>query len=271
MASNGVRELVSFGECLVYMGLACSATPTQLALLAQIKPQIENAIRQELQSGLVWSQYTEFLPYSNASDLRDRVRYYVSPWHYPDGGMTLQLRELPVRQIISVYSDDTGLSHGGQTPQDFPEGDLLTEGYDYYLDWAQSGFCENGMLVRNRWPWPSEARSVKVTYIAGYAPQEFLGQVDDYRKNAQDARLGVLLTIAYNFQIANAANSKGSDVNAVAMSLGGRPTMDHLGDMTMAYSYPDGMENVTLIDNPIFPPRAAALLSRFKKASSLVS
>lgn len=266
-----VAELVSVAECLTYMGLANSATPNDIAMLATIKPGIERHIRVELGCGLIWAQYQEFLPITNPSDNRDRIRWYTSPYHFADGGMTLQLRELPVRQIVSVYADYSGASHGSQTEADFPETTLLDPGYDYYLDQERKGFSQTGALARNRWPWPSEAMSVMVNYIAGYTQQEFRGQVDDYRTSAEDARTGVLLTIAYNFEIAKAASSSDNDVDSVALSMGGRPQSERLGDWSQSYSYPNQSNSESLISDPTIPPRAAVLLARFKRVNSLVS
>jgi hypothetical protein len=267
-----VPELVSVAECLSYMGKADCATPHEIALLADdVKPRVERAIRAKCGSGLVWATYDEFLPVANPSDMRDRIRWQYSSWHVADGGMTLQLNELPVRQILNVWADYTGVSRGGQGPNAFSDPNtLLVLGQDYYLDQVKPGFSETGGLLRVNYPWPSEPRSVKVQYIAGYQRKELLGQVEDYRLDASDLRLGALVTVAANFAIANAMTAS-DDVDAVAMAMGARIKSERLADWSTSYEYPEGNSDSSIISSVFIPPRAAEYLSRFVKTAFLVS
>jgi hypothetical protein len=184
--------------------------------------------------------------------------------------MILQLNELPVRQIISVYADYSGSSRAGQGPDPFPADTLLANGLDYYLDCRKPGFSDTGALVRQGFPWPSEARSVLITYQAGYTIKELLGDVEDYRTDASDLRLGVLITVAANFVIADAATNA-DDVDALALAMGGRISSERLADWSTSYNYAPGTSNTSLINKIFIPPRAAEMMSRFKKAAYLVS
>ena len=85
---------------------------------------------------------------------------------YGQSSTTLQLTRVPVLLAgLTVYEDFDGYS--GQSPSAFPSGTLLTQGVDYFLDCQDAGVSNTGILHRIGTAWPSEPRSVKVTYKGG--------------------------------------------------------------------------------------------------------
>jgi hypothetical protein len=265
---QSIKEIVTFAECLSFCGIATTATDHQMGILNQVKGPCERAIRAELQCGVVETQYTEFLPkMANPADMRDQIRSYLSPYHIGDGGTVLQLSEIPVRSVQSVVIDRSG--RAGQNPQGFPSTDTLVIGQDCYLDEQFPGYCDTGHLVRVGWAWFADVGSIKVTYVAGWTPRELRGDVEDYRRDASDIRLGTLLTIQSNFALINAMSTN-NGLDPFALSLGGRINSERLGDYSIGYGYPQPVDAKGVIDNPMIPPRAAALLGRFKRINSWV-
>jgi hypothetical protein len=268
MSAQSIKELVTFAECVSFCGMATTATDHQMGILQAVKGSCERAIRAELLSGIIQSQYTEYLPkMANPADMRDQIRSYLSPYHIADSGTILQLSELPVRSIVSVCTDRSGRS--GQNPLGFPVTDDLVLGTDYYLDVEFDGFSSTGQLVRINWAWNAEVGSIKVVYVAGYTDRELRGDVEDYRLDASDIRLGTLLTIQANWAVVNAISGN-SGLDPIAMSQGGRINSERLGDYSIGYGYPQATDAKGVIDNPFIPPRASGYLSRFKRINGWV-
>lgn len=263
-----VREIVSLAECLVYMGKATSINDKDLALLAtQVKPCVETAIRQELRCGVVRARYTDYLPQGNPSDLTIDARYRSSN----PGGSALQLLETPVRQIISINVQTS--AHAGRATDAWPASSLWVNGRDYFLDEEFPGFSRSGLLHGARQSWPVYPRSTKVIYIAGYSQREITGDVENYRLDASDLRMGVLMTIAANF--ANASSGGGKMSAASVAAAGGRITSERLGDYAVSYGYNVDLKNGSMgtnsvIDSVFIPARAGELLSRFKNMSGAI-
>jgi hypothetical protein len=105
------------------------------------------------------------------------------------GRRALQLTELPVRSITSLY-EDSG-AYGGQAPGAFAAESLLVEGTDFYRDLDRSGLCKSGLLWKVAGGWSSEPRSIKVTYVAGYTADELAGKPGEVA-SAADIKLAVL-------------------------------------------------------------------------------
>lgn len=78
--------------------------------------------------------------------------------------------DLPIRSVAKVWENPA--AYGGQATDDFTDDMLLTQGVDFYVDWAQEGLGKSGALKRMYMNWPSRPRTVKVQYTTGYTQQE---------------------------------------------------------------------------------------------------
>lgn len=94
----------------------------------------------------------------------------------------LQLEHLPVRKVISVNVDPS--AKFGQQSGDFGTGTAWTQGVEFSVEWDQTanaagtiGVCRSGQLV-SVGAWPMNPGTVQVSYIAGYSPAEFAGDVE---------------------------------------------------------------------------------------------
>src|SRR3990167_8482392 len=87
----------------------------------------------------------------------------------------------------------------GKAASSFGSTTLLVDGEDYYLDTLQASFSMTGHVIRIGRSWPSEARSVKVRYTAGWTQAQLRGDVTDWRLDASDIRLATLKTISESF------------------------------------------------------------------------
>src|SRR5690606_6904105 len=138
-------------------------------LITMLIPLAEDSLKDYVGYSIEQATYTHFLPSGDlfSSDpkevdvVNDRVA--VSGW---SDTRILQLPELPVRSITSIYED--AAAEFGQGPGDFNASTLLTSGVDYALELDQTGICRTGHVRRVGSVWPAKAGTVKVTYVAGY-------------------------------------------------------------------------------------------------------
>lgn len=171
--------IVNTAELLLELGLAEKVTDAQLAMVARMQGPVEAAIKKYLHIDIEQATYTEFLPrqnnnapiYPGGIGGYDVIGNKAFPWSYSSSDR-LQLKQSPVRSVLSVYEDPT--AYGGQADGSFPESSLLLPGKDYYLDIDDSGFSTSGQLIRIG-VWSGMPRSIKVTYVAGYTPAELAG------------------------------------------------------------------------------------------------
>lgn len=93
----------------------------------------------------------------------------------------LQLEHLPVRQVTAVNVDPS--AKFGQQGGDFGGGTSWTQGVEFMVEFDQKanaagtiGIARSGQLIA--WgAWPVNPGTVQVSYIAGYSPAEFAGDV----------------------------------------------------------------------------------------------
>lgn len=188
-----VPEIVAIGECVKELGKEGSATPAELALVAQKKLQAERLVRQWLRCSVVQpsSDYTHILP--PVDDQTYRFRQFGDV----EERKVLRLPEYPVRSITSIYEDENAL--GGAASGAFPSSSLLTDGQDFFLDISQSGFAKFGRVIRQNNYWPVLPGSIKVTYAAGWSADELDGNVTDPGLDASDIKAATLLQFVAMF------------------------------------------------------------------------
>lgn len=170
-----VRAWLQIGEAL---------SQTNAALLDLAHPLAEAVFKQWMQEKLEYQQVVEYLPsgeqfpYSQDDllaepELRGTVVQFVASG---PGSETLQLTHTPVWTTSIEVREDVG-GYAGQSGSAFGSSTVLTQGTDYYLDIddATNNLSTTGLLWRIGL-WPTEARSVKVTYYGGRTAAQLAGE-----------------------------------------------------------------------------------------------
>jgi hypothetical protein len=126
----------------------------------------------------VQQTFTEYQPRLTDLGVRDPLieafegvgnRNRLTPmWRYNNAHRTLQLQNLPVRSVTSVYENPVAWdTPGGDWP-----AETLLDPTEYFFEQEKPGFGESGLLIRNSGSWERSPRCVKIVYVAGYTAQE---------------------------------------------------------------------------------------------------
>jgi hypothetical protein len=190
--------IVARAEYLTWLGIAGSVTDHEDGLLAMVVPQIERSVKRFLGYSIEQpsTDYVHYLPRAGRGADEDPTIMYIDV--HGDrvqtatvGGVSeygqLQLPEIPVRSVTEIREDAS--AYGGQGPNDFPASSVLTAGTDYFIDYTESGLCMSGIVKRINAYWPTRARTVMATYMAGYTQDELTTGI------ACDIKLAVLTMI----------------------------------------------------------------------------
>lgn len=194
--------IASIAEIRVYLNKAASITDAELALLNMLHPLVESAVKVYLQQELERTTYTEYLPIGTATErdglLRDADDISVHGSRVIINGGTdrssfLQLKHLPVSATGIEIREDTG-ANAGQESESFGDSTLLVQGEDYFLDVDDptNGISRSG-IVHRIGAWPTEPRSIKVTYLGGFTSAQFAGSL------AGALKLAVITEVANRF------------------------------------------------------------------------
>lgn len=177
--------IVTQGEVRVSLGLTGSLSDADRAVLQLAMDKADAKVRNVLRYDPERKVHTNRL----YPVMDSRARGSSGSWDVvgnravlqrSGGGDELQLTHLPVRQIGTLSEDPS--ANAGKASGSFATA--LTEGTDYYTDWdvaslgsdgavANDGISYTGIVYRTGSSWPSRARSVQVTYYAGYTADEF--------------------------------------------------------------------------------------------------
>ena len=142
---------------------------------------------------------------------------------------TIQLRNLPVRSITEVREDATG--YFGQGPGSFGPQTVLQAGGDYFLKQEQPGLSWSGHLVRRSFWFPATLGSVKVTYVAGFTPQELSGRWQAFK--------AAVLETAADLYLRGKAISLGQKPGVTAENLGGGASASYVNERLSGLPIPD--------------------------------
>jgi hypothetical protein len=233
--------ILARADYLTFLGLGTSVTPQQDALLTMLNGTVDRSIKKFVGCNLEFATYTHYLPQKSRIPDRDPLIDYfdVSGGRLVAASISgiaeyaqLQLPEIPVRSVIEIR-EDIG-AYGGQAAQDFPDTTILTPGVSYYVDFDEidgndangnfTGIAKSGLVRRIIAYWSGRERSIKVTYTAGYTPDELnLDVVNGVSGIAGDIKMAALVAIQRSF--ANA----GDDVNGLVQS-------ERLGDYSISYA-----------------------------------
>lgn len=180
-------SIVTQGEVRVALGLTGSFLDADRALLQLAISKTDAKVRNVLRYDPERKIHTNRLyPVTDARPTENRGTWDVAGnravFRRPGGGGELQLTHLPIRQITALSEDHS--AHAGKASGAF--GTALTEGTDFYTDWdvanlgtdgveANDGLSYSGLVYRIGSHWPLRARSVQVTYYAGFTADELRG------------------------------------------------------------------------------------------------
>ena len=199
-----MATIATRAEILTYLGKAASLSDADAALLNMLLPLSDAAVKNYLQTSLNYSQHVEFLPIGQPvierddivePILRDGVVTLTS--NVPPGSDAIQLKHTPVYLASLEIREDVG-AWAGQAASAFGDGTILVSGRDYYLDVddAELNLSRSGLIYRFG-RWPTEPRSVKVTYYGGLNAEKLNGMWGD-------VKLAAIIAAAHAFQIAKA-------------------------------------------------------------------
>lgn len=192
-------SIVGLAECAVAIGKASNISDAELGLLNGIKYDVENLVREWLGFNVEIATWTHYLPQQYLAQQSDNlVEGYevigarVVPWSREShwDRRYLQLPEIPLRQIISIYENPAAWTVS--SPPDFPASSLLHEGPDYQPDLQEVTSAPNvtpvyglgwkGHVIRTLPAWQTYDRCIKVTYIAGLTPAELSSRFSSFRR-----------------------------------------------------------------------------------------
>jgi len=221
--------IASMSEVLTILGVSADPDNATLANINLAHRGIERLVKNHLGYEPEQKSHTEYLPSGlNQSSFSDATLRYEKIGNQAVGwssdsqeSLRLQLRHLPVRSITELRQDSSAF--GGSSPDSFGDGTILVAGRDFFPDIDEEGICRNGMLVRINGAWSSSPRSIKVTYVAGYSPEELAGG-DSAEIDASDLKLAVLEAVR-EWQIAS--GSGGQQVSS-----------ESVGDYSVSYVAP---------------------------------
>jgi len=196
--------IVTTEDLTTFIKNGVAFTEAETNLLALIQPMAESAVKGYLRSDIGYAQHVEYLPnYGrlrsentalNDIDFRPNVAIYSLS---NAGSATLALSHTPVWLTDIEVSEDTG-ANAGQSAAPFAEN--LTLGVDYWLDidteYDGEKFSTTGILTRFG-IWPTEPRSVRVTYYGGVNAEKLAAM-------SGDLKLATMQTIAAHFWQATA-------------------------------------------------------------------
>lgn len=195
--------ICSLAEIQTLLGKASSITDSELGRINMLASLVEQTFKNRIKNNIEQATYTEFLPATpsrtyDRDGLIDVVGERVVVEGYGGYDYRLQLSNTPVRSITSLYEDRA--AYAGTASGAFASGTLLTEGTHFYRDLNSTGLCRSGQLIRIGSTWPSNPRTVKVTYVAGYTAAELAGDTSAANSvNAAHLKMAVMLCLQETF------------------------------------------------------------------------
>lgn len=174
-------------EVLILLGRSTSLTAADEALIDLLMPLVEAVVVNYLNNGLHYGQHVEYLPIGQTAGeqgaLRDQDVDFAGNRALlrggPPGTDALQLKHTPVVLTGLEVREDIG-ANAGQAADSFGSDTILTAGTDYWLDIDETGVSRTGILYRSG-AWPTEPRSVKVTYYGGHTAAQLNGAAGDIK------------------------------------------------------------------------------------------
>lgn len=226
--------IVNPQEFLDWLELPAHTALTKLAL-----KNAEAKVKEYVRYNIEQATYLEYYPLQQpAQSDQDQLFWEIhgnygtaTALAYPDA---ITLLQLPVRQILNVWSDPAG--YFGQMPNAFSAAPLV-QGPDYYLKIDTPGIAGGPMLsfcgiLQRRWRWPVSPGSVKVNYVAGLTQAEL--DSGEYRCIKE-----AVLETAADFYMRGKAMKLGQRAAIQSEGMGGGQTATYINERLRGLSIPD--------------------------------
>lgn len=183
--------IITEAEVRALLNLATTITDNERAVLGLVVPAACARVIEHLGYDPEQDEWTELLPRLDVSGGINVRGGDSDEWRlsgnraaiYDDSrrNSSLQLTYLPVRSVTTLYVDEA--ANAGQASGAFAAATLQTKGTDYWIEFdvpyggdVNKGLCRSGCLMASG-AWPNTPGTVKVTYRAGYSPDELRGRV----------------------------------------------------------------------------------------------
>lgn len=198
--------LTTRAEVFTALGIETTATDQDRRIFQLVHRPAEAALTSflNISRNAAFSQHVEYLPFNVPRDRDldmgiadvDRVGDTVHLLPFGPAPRTLQLKHRPVWAESIEVREDTAANAGAATGA-FADETILTYGTDYWLDntadlpvdGTLTPLSETGLLTRAT-SWPTEARSVKITYMGGHR----LADLGDQLANIKYAAILTVMT-----------------------------------------------------------------------------
>lgn len=172
---------------------------------------------------------------------------------------TLSTLNLPIRSITSIYDSFTAWLNPSLPNGDFPASTLLQPGSDYMVDWdslddSNVNWSRSGFIYRIGAVWSLQARTTKITYVAGYTPTELSNHYTEFKTAA-------LLTGQYLFLQCVAIGRGTSFQNS------GIVISEKMDDYEVKFQPRGKLPDVLMSD---MPPGAKILLESYRRMSKFL-
>lgn len=229
--------IVSRGEILTACGLTASGDTLSLGLVNMVHPFAERMVKNFLGFEVEQQTFSEYYPEENYHAPQDPL---ITGYEQQGGRATpverfaderrvIQLRQLPVRSIVSIYEDDNAWVNG--SPPSFGSSTLLTNA-DFQVDFPGNyspgaavigQLCWSGFVFRLSGIWTATERCIQVAYIGGLTATEIM-------QDFPDIRMAVVIAAQqwYNQLRANR-------VNPITGTPAGPVTSESINGLSMSY------------------------------------
>lgn len=262
-------SIVTQGEVRVALGLTGDLSDADRAIMSMVIQKTDAKVRNVLRYNPERSVHTNRLyPVSEGRSASSSGGIWDvneggtrATLQTAGGGDTLQLTHLPIRQV-TVLSEDRA-ANAGKASGAF--GTTLTEGTDFYVDWevanlgidgatANDGISYSGLIYRIGSQWPVRARTVRVTYYAGYTADELRGLSGEL--DGVNIHTAAVMTAAATYKRWKAIGSSG----AAGIVVAGVIESERMGEYSYKMKDSDGAGGVSDVSSmAVEMPTAAAI------------
>jgi hypothetical protein len=154
------------------------------ALVSLLHKRVERLVKQHVRHNVEQDTHVEFLPAGRIRMHRDSLVDDYSGVGGNDPGPAvispeiLAVSHVPLREVLSLHLNEYAWGTPAGT---WTEPYLLAEGADFVVDWDEPGLCRSGHVVRSYSGWPLTPRTVRISYSAGWTPDELDDEAGDYK------------------------------------------------------------------------------------------
>lgn len=226
-------SIVDISELTTRLGIAANATDADLALLEQLRGEVEDDCRAYVRHNITQpaSNYVEYHPRTERRVFGDEFievsGNVVSIQRASEEGKVIQLDQMYARTSGIEVREDFD-AYFGQDASDFGADTVLTSGTDYFLITEEDGISRAGLLWRRTGPWPARPGTVKVSYTAGFSASEL-------DRTYRDIKRAVLNEIVRAFQQEKSKQNTKVGAGAVkSFSIGGQFSVTFEGGASYA-------------------------------------